>query len=163
MSQRVVITGIGVVSSIGSGKDEFWKAALSGACGVRKLTAFDASNHRSKVSAEVQGFDPQKCLPEHNIDRLDRFAQFGMVASKMAVEDSGLDVTSGDPYRIGVCMGSGMGGMVMGERQITALVTTGRPEKVNPNSIPMITLNAASGQIAMQFGIKGPNTTTSTA
>lgn len=163
MSRKVVITGLGIVSPIGIGIDNFWTAALSGTCGVKRITSFDISAYRSQVGAEIPDFDPQRFLPEQNTDRIDRFAQFGLVASRMAVQDSGLDINSEDPYRVGVSIGSGIGGMIMGERQITTLHNSGRPEKVSPNTIPMITLNALSGQIAIDKGVKGPNITTSTA
>ena len=163
MVRRIVVTGIGIVTPIGIGVNSFWEAALTGTCGVKQISNFDASKYKSKIAAEVQGFNPNDFLPDINTDRMDRFAQFGSVATEMAVKDSGLDMSSEDPYRVGVSIGSGMGGMIMAERQITALHTYGRPEKVNPNSIPMVTLNAASGQIAIQFVAKGPNITTSTA
>lgn len=163
MSKRVVITGLGIVSPIGIGIDKFWEAALSGTSGVQRISSFDPSAYKSHVGAEIKGFKLQDFLPEQNPNRLDRFAQFGVVAAQMAVSDAGVNFASEDPYRVGVIMGSGMGGMVMAERQLMALYNTGRPEKVNPNSVPMITLNGASGQIAILFGVKGPNITVSTA
>lgn len=163
MVRRVVVTGLGIVSPIGIGIDNFWKAALAGTCGVRRITSFDVSSYRSQVGAEILNFTLQEFCPELNSNRLDRFAQFAIVATKMAIEDSGLDMNSEDPYKVGVSMGSGMGGMLMGERQIATLHDTGRPEKVNPNCIPMITLNAASGQISIYIGAKGSNVTVATA
>lgn len=163
MSKRVVITGIGIVSPVGAGKDDFWKATLAGTCGVKRITSFDVTNYRSQVGAEAPNFDLHDYFPDQKTNRLDRFAQFSLAATKMAIEDSGLNLTSKDPYQVGVCMGSGMGGMVMGEPQITSLIHTGLPRKVTPNFIPMITLNAASGQIAINFNVKGPNITISTA
>ena len=163
MSKKVVITGLGIVSPIGNGIDVFWKAALNGASGVKEISCFDASKYKSRIAAEVQGYNAQEYFPNANLDRMDRFAHFAIGATKMALDDSGLDLNAKDPYQVGVSMGSGMGGMLMAERQITALHDSGRPEKVNPNSIPMVTLNAASGQIAILLGVKGPNITTSTA
>lgn len=163
MSRRVVITGIGIVSPIGIGIDKFWEAAISGTCGVGRISDFDVSAYKSQVGAEIRDFNLKDYFPEQNSNRLDRFAQFGITAAQMAVNDSGLNLSSEDPYRVGVSMGSGMGGMVMGERQLMALHNSGRPEKVNPNSIPMVTLNAVSGQIAIVFRVKGPNITISTA
>ena len=163
MSKKVVITGLGIVSPIGNGIDAFWKAALNGTCGVREISCFDASKYKSRIAAEVLGYNALEYFPNVNLDRMDRFAHFSIGATKMALDDSGLDLNAKDPYQVGVSMGSGMGGMLMAERQITALHESGRPEKVNPNSVPMITLNAASGQIAILLGVKGPNITTSTA
>ena len=163
MSKKVVITGLGIVSPIGNGIDVFWKAALNGASGVKEISCFDASKYKSRIAAEVQGYNAQEYFPNANLDRMDRFAHFAIGATKMALDDSGLDLNAKAPYQVGVSMGSGMGGMLMAERQITALHDSGRPEKVNPNSIPMVTLNAASGQIAILLGVKGPNITTSTA
>ncbi len=163
MSKKVVVTGLGIVSPIGNGIDAFWKAALNGASGVKEISCFDASKYKSRIAAEVQGYNAREYFPNANLDRMDRFAHFCIGATKMALDDSGLDLNAKDPYQVGVSIGSGMGGMLMAERQITALHDSGRPEKVNPNSIPMVTLNAASGQIAILLGVKGPNITTSTA
>ena len=154
---------MGIVTPIGNGIDAFWKAALNGTSGVKEISCFDASKYKSRIAAEIKDFNPQEYFPDANMDRLDRFAHFCVGATKMALDDSGLDLNAKDPYRVGVIMGSGMGGMLMAERQITALHDSGRPERVNPNSVPMITLNAASGQIAILLGVKGPNITTSTA
>ncbi len=163
MSEKVVITGLGIVSSIGIGVNNFWKAALNGTSGVKEITCFDASKYKSRIAAEVLGYNALEYFPNANLDRMDRFAHFSIGATKMALDDSGLDLNAKDPYQVGVSMGSGMGGMLMGERQITVLHNSGRPEKVNPNCIPMTTLNAISGQIAILLGVKGPNVTTSTA
>lgn len=154
---------MGIVTPIGNGIDVFWKAALNGTSGVKEISCFDASKYKSRIAAEVRDFNAQQYFPDANMDRLDRFAHFCVGATKMALDDSGLDLSAKDPYRVGVSMGSGMGGILMAERQITALHISGRPERVNPNSVPMITLNAASGQIAILLGVKGPNITTSTA
>ncbi len=163
MSKKVVITGLGIVSPIGNEIDAFWKAALNGTSGVKEISCFDASKYKSRIAAEIKDFNAQEYFPDANMDRLDRFAHFCVGATKMALDDSGLDLNAKDPYQVGVSMGSGMGGMLMAERQIAALHDSGRPERVNPNSVPMITLNAASGQIAILLGVKGPNITTSTA
>lgn len=163
---RVVVTGLGIVSPIGIGIDSFWKSALSGRSGVTAVPQFDSlpmDQYRCRIAAQVEGFTPTQYFQGPLIERVDRYAQFAMVASKEALEDSGLRLTPTSSPRIGVIMGAGMGGMVMGEREITQLYQAQRPSRVHPNFIPTITLNSASGAIAMATGAKGPNFTISTA
>jgi 3-oxoacyl-[acyl-carrier-protein] synthase II len=166
MNDRVVVTGLGVVSPIGIGIDAFWKNALAGRSGVSTLPAFDGlplEGYRSRVAAQVLDFDPG-ALP-HGIhpERLDRYAQFSLLASREAIEDAGLRLDRENPHRVGVIMGAGMGGMLVGEEEFTKLYRALRPNRVNPNFIPMITLNSASGIVAITFGAKGMNQTISTA
>lgn len=166
MDRKVVITGLGVVSPIGIGASEFWKAALSGRSGITALQAFDdfpMEAYRSRVAGQVLQFDPIKYLPSVQAERVDRYAQFALVAAKEAVDDSGMRPDQGDPHRVGVIVGAGMGGMVMGEREITQLYKSQKPNRVHPNFIPEITLNSASGIVAIAHGAKGPNLTISTA
>jgi 3-oxoacyl-[acyl-carrier-protein] synthase II len=166
MQTRVVITGLGVVSPIGIGLGQFWKAALEGRSGVSAITAFGdfpMDTYRSRVAGQILDFNPAQYLDSQHADRVDRYAQFGLVASKEAIVDSGLRLDRENPHRVGVIVGAGMGGMVMGEREITQLYQKGRPNRVHPNFIPMITLNSASGIIGMACGAKGPNWTISTA
>ena len=111
MPEQVVITGVGIVSPIGVGHTLFWEHCLKGTSGVRRLQAFDASGYKSTVAAEVLDFDPSAFMPAQKIDRLDRFAQFGIAAAKMALEDAGLETDSLSPYRIGISCGSGLGGI----------------------------------------------------
>jgi 3-oxoacyl-[acyl-carrier-protein] synthase II len=166
MPRQIVVTGLGVISPIGTGVSEFWKAALDGRSGVSAITGFDPfpmDGYRSKVAGQVQGFSPERYLDRVQAERVDRYAQFALVASKEAMADSGLHMAREDPRRIGVIVGAGMGGMVMGEREITQLYQHQRPHRVHPNFIPVITLNSASGIVAMAHGAKGPNYTISTA
>ena len=152
MRSRVVVTGLGVVSPIGIGVSDFWKAALACQSGISAITSFDPfpmDGYRSKVAGHGQ--------------RVDRYAQFALVATKEALADSGLQMAKEDPHRVGVIVGAGMGGMVMGEREITQLYQQQKPHRVHPNFIPVITLNSASGILAMTYGAKGPNLTISTA
>lgn len=163
---RVVVTGLGIVSPIGIGVDAFWKAALAGRSGIAAVPQFVSlpmDQYRCRVAAQVEGFTPAQYFQGPLIERVDRYAQFAMVAAKEALEDSGLRLTPSSSPRIGVIMGAGMGGMVMGEREITQLYQAQRPSRVHPNFIPTITLNSASGAIAMATGAKGPNFTISTA
>lgn len=166
MRARVVVTGLGVVSPIGIGVSEFWKSALAGRSGISKIAGFEPlpmEGYRSKVAGQVHDFSPERYLDSPYPDRVDRYAQFALVAAKEALADSGLQMAKEEPHRVGVIVGAGMGGMVMGEREITQLYEQQRPHRVHPNFIPVITLNSASGIVAMAYGAKGPNVTISTA
>lgn len=166
MSTRVVITGLGIVSPIGIGIGEFWKAALEGRSGISPITAMadlPLESYRSRIAGQVLQFNPAEFLDATHAERVDRYAQFGLVASKEAVRDSGLRMDREPAHRVGVIVGAGMGGMVMGEREIKQLYESQKPHRVHPNFIPMITLNSASGIVAMAHGAKGPNLTISTA
>lgn len=163
---RVVVTGLGVVSPIGIGVPRFWAALLDGRSGItslRPLADFALEAYRSRVAGQVLDFDPAVYLDSPYGERVDRYAQFALVAANEALEDSGLRVARHASHRIGVIVGAGMGGMVMGEREITQLYRSQKPNRVHPNFIPMITLNSASGIVAMACGAKGPNLTISTA
>ena len=163
---RVVITGLGVVSPIGIGVSEFWKSALAGRSGVSAIRSFDPfplESYRSKIAGQIRDFSPEQYLPPNQADRVDRYAQFALIAVKEALADADLVMKKEAPHRVGVIVGAGMGGMVMGEREITQLYQQQKPHRVHPNFIPVITLNSASGIVAMAYGAKGPNLTISTA
>lgn len=121
------------------------------------------SGYRSRVAGQVHNFSPEQYLSTMQASRVDRYAQFALVSTKEALADAGLSMAKEAPHRVGVIVGAGMGGMVMGEREITQLFKTQRPHRVHPNFIPTITLNSASGIVAMAHGAKGPNLTISTA
>ncbi len=166
MKTRVVVTGLGIVSPIGIGIGEFWKAALAGRSGISAIQSFDPfplDGYRSRVAGQIKNFSLAQYLDSPQGERVDRYAQFGLVAVKEALTDSGLRMDRQDPHRVGVIMGAGMGGMVMGEREVTQLYEQQKPHRVHPNFIPTITLNSASGIVAILFGAKGPNLTISTA
>jgi 3-oxoacyl-[acyl-carrier-protein] synthase II len=166
MKTRVVITGLGVVSPIGIGVKEFWKAAMEGHSGVRAIKSFapfPLEGYRSRVAGQIENFELNQYLDFPQGGRVDRFAQFALVAAKEALADSGLRMDREDAHRVGVIVGAGMGGMVMGEREVTQLYQQLRPNRVHPNLIPAITLNSASGILALAFGAKGLNLTISTA
>jgi 3-oxoacyl-[acyl-carrier-protein] synthase II len=166
MTSRVVITGLGVVSPIGIGVSEFWKAALAGRSGITAIQSFDPfpmADYRSKVAGQIHNFSPEQYLPSSQAARVDRYAQFALVATKEALNDANLLMAKESPRRVGVIVGTGMGGMVMGEREITRLYQNKKPHRVHPNFIPALTLNSASGIVAMAHGAKGPNLTISTA
>ncbi|MFB9273662.1 beta-ketoacyl-ACP synthase II [Cohnella cellulosilytica] len=159
MTQRVVVTGMGVVTSLGSDLPTFWSNLLDGKSGVSLIEAFDTTEYTTKIAAEIKGFDPGLYhIDKKEARKMDRFVQFGVVASKLAVEDAGLAIgENADPERVGVIVGSGIGGLGTWEDQHTMLMEKG-PRRVSPFFIPMMIANMASGQISMITGAKGPNT-----
>jgi 3-oxoacyl-[acyl-carrier-protein] synthase II len=166
MTRRVAITGLGVISPIGIGVRRFWDAALEGRSGIAAVREFEGlplDAYRSRVAGQVQDFDPAASLDPVQAERLDRFAQFGLVAAQEAIADAGLKIHENAPHRVGVIVGAGMGAMTMGERELTRLYLERKPNRVPPGFIPAITLNSASGLIAVAHGAKGPNLTISTA
>jgi len=166
MPARVVVTGLGVVSPIGIGVSEFWKAALAGRSGITAIRSFEPfpmDGYRSRVAGQIHDFVPGQIVDGVLAERVDRYAQFALAAVKEALGDSHLQMGRENPHRVGVIVGAGMGGMVMGEREITRLYQHQKPHRVHPNFIPVITLNSASGIVAMACGAKGPNLTISTA
>lgn len=166
MKKQVVITGLGVVSPIAIGVGEFWKAALAGDSGVSAVEALDGmpmEAFRSRVAGQVRNFNPTVHFDAVQAERLDRYAQFGLVAAKEAVADAGLQMAQEAPHRVGVIVGAGMGAMTLGERELTKLYRELKPNRVPPSFIPAITLNSAAGLIALAYGAKGPNLTISTA
>jgi len=155
---RVVITGLGVISPVGTGLDTFWSALVNGVSGVREISRFDASQYRTRIAAEVTDFAPENYLDRKESRRMDRFAQFAVACAVMAVEDARLDLARVEKERIGVVFGSGVGGIQTLEEQAKILFTRG-PDRVSPFFVPMMISNMAAGQIAMTFGFQGPNFT----
>jgi 3-oxoacyl-[acyl-carrier-protein] synthase II len=158
--RRVVITGIGIVSPIGIGKENFWKNCLSGVSGVKKITSFDVSEYNTKIAALIEDFIPERYMEKNVIRRSDRFAQFAIAAASMAIEDSGIKKVN--PKHTGVYIGSGLGGMFFCETQIVEIMKRG-PAACNPISIPKIMPNSVTNQIAILYNAQGPNITISTA
>lgn len=166
MAPKVVVTGLGIVSPIGIGLGTFWKHAVEGRSGITKLQSFadlPAETYRSRIAGQILNFNPQEYIDGTLANRVDRYAQLGLVAAKEALTDAGVRMEKEIPERVGVIVGAGMGGMMMGEREIAQLYNTRKPNRVHPNFIPAITLNSASGILALAFGMKGPNLTISTA
>lgn len=164
--RRVVVTGLGVISPIGNTVDEFWSALLAGKNGVTRLSAFDPSRFSCQIAAEVKDFNPKKFMSDKDARRLDRFVQFGLVASEEAIRDSGLLLEKEDRTRIGVLVGSGIGGLHTIEREHTEYMKRGPekgPSKITPFLIPMLISNMAAGHISITFGLKGPNSACVTA
>jgi len=160
---RVVVTGLGVVSAIGQDLETFWDSLLSGKSGVSPIEAFDVSEYPTKIAASIKDFDPEQYIERREVRRMDRFVQFGVVAALKALKNANLDIKEQtDPERVGVMVGSGIGGLTTWEEQHRILLEKG-PKRVSPFFIPMMIANMASGQISMITGAKGPNTTAVTA
>jgi len=161
--RRVVITGIGIISSVGIGKDSFWKSLISGKSGVDKITRFDPSNFSTQIAAEVNDFNPENWLNKKQIRRMDRFTQFAVSAAKMACDDANLVIDKDkDNFDIGASIASGIGGTETWEQQHKRLIEMG-PDRVSPFFIPMLIINMASSQISLHFKIRGPIITATTA
>lgn len=162
MRKRVVITGAGAVSPVGNTLPETWDALIAGKSGAAPIKSFDASNLKTRFAAEVKDFDAGKFLGSKDARRLDRFAQFAMVATIEAVSQSGIPVTDDNRDRIGVLVGSGIGGVQTLYEQLEIFRVRG-PERVSPFLVPMMITDSAAGNIAIRFGLRGPNLSISTA
>jgi len=162
MLRRVVVTGLGVVSPIGHGKDAFWSALCRGVSGGSNISSFDCSDYPCKIAAEIKDFDPSPFIDKKELKRMDRFVQLGAVASIMAVNDSGLKIGPHNWNEVGVIIGSGIGGILTWEAQHTILMEKG-PGRVSPFFVPMMISNMASGHVSMLLSARGPNSTTVTA
>jgi 3-oxoacyl-[acyl-carrier-protein] synthase II len=156
------VTGVGLVSSVGVGTEATWKALLEGKSGICTITHFDASLFGCRIAGEVKGFDPLQFVEKKEIKKMDVFITYALAASTFAMEDSGLAVTAGNAERVGVYVGSGIGGFSTIEREHKALLAGG-PRKISPFFIPGCIINLASGQVSIRFGAKGPNSATATA
>jgi 3-oxoacyl-[acyl-carrier-protein] synthase II len=155
LKKRVVVTGLGAVTPIGIGKDEFWQALLAGKSGIGKITRFDASEYTTQIAGEVKDFDPTKYIDKKEAKRMDPFTQFAVAASKMAFEDSGINLEIEDRTRIGTMIGTGIGGMDTLNEQYHNLFDKG-PNRISPFFIPMMIGNMAAGQTSITFGLQGP-------
>ncbi|MDR2771888.1 MAG: beta-ketoacyl-ACP synthase II [Elusimicrobiota bacterium] len=165
MKKRIVITGLGVVSPIGSEKDEFVNALKEGKSGISLIEHFDTTDFSTKIAGTVKDFSQskyEKYLDRKKFKRMARFAQIGFVAACMAIEDSKLDLSKEDLSRVSVVTGTGMGGLRVMEEEVEALLTKG-PKRVSPFLIPMIISNILPGEIAIKYGFSGPNYTTTSA
>jgi len=164
MARRVVVTGLGVVSALGCEISELWDNICAGKSGVGRITRFDCSNFKVTFAGEIQQFDAGAALGllDKDVKRLDRFVQFAMAAADKAIRQSGMDFSVGDPYRYGVLVGSGIGGLSEIETQHAALFDRG-PTRVSPFMIPKLMVNAASGNISVHWKLRGPNSAVATA
>lgn len=162
MNRRVVITGMGAVTSLGIGADKLWEGIRNGKSGISLIERVDVSDMPTKVASEVKDFDPSNFIEKKEIKRMDRFAQFALAASQMAMDESKLDLEKVNKERIGVIIGSGIGGIETLESQYDVLTEKG-PRRVSPFLVPMMIGNMASGLVAIRFGLKGFNECTITA
>src|SRR5581483_11617212 len=162
MTRRVVITGMGTVISLSSDLKSFWHGLCAGRSGIGLIEQFDTAAFKVKFGGEVKNFRPEEVLDSKAVRRLDRFAQFALLAALAAVKDSGLDFSREDPFRCGVILGSGIGGLNEWEEQHSRFLEGG-PGKISPFVIPKMMPNAAPGNISIHLGLCGPNTAVATA
>ncbi len=161
-TRRVVVTGLGLVTPLGTGLEKTWQALCAGKSGVRRITRFDATGYASQIAGEVTDFDPAHFIEKKEIKKMDTFIHFAVGASQMAVDDAGLKVTPDSAERVGVYIGSGIGGLPAIEHYHKILLEKGN-DRVTPFFIPMVIINLASGQVAIRLGAKGPNSCAVTA
>jgi 3-oxoacyl-[acyl-carrier-protein] synthase II len=160
--RRVVVTGVGIITPVGIGVEESWKGLVEGRSGIRKLTRFDASAFATQIAGEVEGFNPEDYIEPKEIKKMDRFIHLAIAASDMAVKDSGLKITDSNAERVGVIIGSGMGGLPAIEHYHSVLLEKG-PRRITPFFIPMLIINLAGGHVSMKYGAKGPISAVATA
>ncbi len=162
--RRVVVTGLGLVTPLGCGVNDVWGAVCAGRSGVTAIERFDCRDFKVRFGGEIKNFDPLKWidLDSKDLRRIDRFSLFALIAAQHAIQQSGIDFTHGDPYRYGVLVGSGIGGLDEIEDQHSRLFDRG-PDRISAFMIPKLIINAASGNISVRWGLKGPNTAVCTA
>jgi len=160
--RRVVVTGLGLITPLGTGVEKSWQALLEGKSGIGHITQFDTSTFPVKIGGEVHDFDAEQYIEFKELKKMDRFIHFAMGAASMAMEDSGLEINEENSVRVGVVIGSGIGGLPAIEHYHTILMEKG-VRRISPFFIPMLIINLASGQVSMKFGARGPNTAVATA
>jgi len=160
--RRVVITGLGAITSLGDNTKSLWDGLCTGASGIVPIGRFDASRFTCHIGGELTNFDPTTYMGTKQARRVDRVTQFALIAAREAVNDSGLDFSKIDPFRAGVIIGSGIGGLEELETQHRRLMELG-PKRVSPFTIPRLMVNASAGNVSIEYGIKGPNSATATA
>ena len=163
MKHRVVVTGVGAVTPLGSTTQAYWDGLVQGRSGIRAITAFDASKFATRIAGEVPDFEVERWIPDRKeARRLGRFSQFAIAASKQAIGDAGITVDEASRDRIGVSLGSGMGALGVMEEQNAILLAKG-PDRVSPFTVPLMIPNMAAGNVAIALGVRGPNVCTVTA
>ena len=160
--RRVVITGLGIVSPLGNDLASSWEGIVSGRSGIGPITCFDASALPTRIAGEVRDFDPARWIPPKDVKKMDPFVHYGVAAGLMAIADAGLDIAAGDPERIGVAIGAGIGG-ISGIEETTLKTASGGPRKISPFYIPSTIINMISGNLSIMTGAKGPNIAAVTA
>jgi 3-oxoacyl-[acyl-carrier-protein] synthase II len=161
--RKIVITGMGVLAPNGKTIPEFWNALINGKTGVECITAFDTKDFDVKIGAEIKNFDPSTYVKPNIFRKIDRFAQLGVSATKMALDDASLSINSRNTNRVGVFIGTGLGGIIFHEEQIITVMLEGGPSHIMASAVPRISPNAVSSYIAIAFQVKGPNYAISTA
>ena len=162
MPRRVVVTGIGLICGLGHATEETWRNLLAGKSGVGRITQFDAADFACQIAAEVRNFDPLQFIEKKEVKKMGRFIHFAMAASEEAIHTASLTITPENAERVGVHIGSGIGGFDIIEREHAALMAGG-PRKISPFFIPASIINLAAGHVSMRYGAKGPNEATATA
>ncbi len=156
MKRRVVVTGMGLVTPLGTGLDNVWDLILQGKSGIAPITRFDVTRHETKIAGEVKNFNPEDYIPRKEVKKMDLFIHYVLAAAQTAVNDAKLDMTKEQSDRVGVVVGTGLGGLPTLEKYHQILMERG-PDRISPFFIPMLIANLAPGHIAMQHGMKGPN------
>jgi len=156
VKRRVVVTGMGLVTPLGTGLDNVWDQILQGKSGIAPITRFDVTRHETKIAGEVKNFNPEEYVPRKEVKKMDLFIHYVLAAARIALEDARLDMTKEQSDRVGVVAGTGLGGLPTLEKYHQILLERG-PDRISPFFIPMLIANMAPGQIAMQYGMKGPN------
>lgn len=159
---RVALTGVGLVSPLGVGTEETWDGVITGRSGIGPITRFDASDFTCRIAGEVKGFDPQLFLPRKEVKKSDTFIHYALGATHFALDDSGFEIDDSNADRVGVVIGSGIGGLPLIERTHEVLLDRG-PSKISPFFIPGLIVNMAAGQVSIKYGARGPNTSPCTA
>jgi 3-oxoacyl-[acyl-carrier-protein] synthase II len=162
MARRVVVTGLSMISPLGIGTEATWQGLLAGRSGVRTITSFDPTDFPVRIAAEVRGFDPAEWMPVKEVKKFDRFVHYSVAATDLALQQSGLEITEENAARVGVVVGSGIGGLPLIERTHATMTERG-PRRVSPFFIPGTIINMCSGLISIRTGAKGPNSATCTA
>ena len=162
MTRRVVVTGVGLVSSLGIGTEDNWDALCAGDSGIASITRFDTADHSVRIAGEVKGFDPLQFVAKKDVKKMDIFIQYAIAAADFAVTDAKLKINPETAARVGVFIASGIGGFSTIEREHKALLEGG-PRRLSPFFIPASIINLAAGQVSIRFGAKGPNSATCTA
>ncbi|MBI3753175.1 MAG: beta-ketoacyl-ACP synthase II [Deltaproteobacteria bacterium] len=162
MKRRIVVTGAGIISPLGTGIEKNWRGIIEGKSGIRRITRFDPSNFPVQIAGEVPDFNPEEFIEKKEIKKMDTFIQYALAASIMAVKDAGLEIIETNAERVGVYIGSGIGGLPAIEHWHNVLKEKG-PGRITPFFIPMVIINLASGQVSIRLGAKGPNSSAVTA
>ena len=162
MKERVVVTGMGVITPVGNNVDDFWNSVKAGKTGFGKITAFDASNFKTSLAAEVKNFNAADYMDKRTARRMELFSQYAVAASKEAIENAGLDMEREDPFRVGVCVSSSVGSLQAMEKEVKRLLEKG-PGRVGPLLVPMMISNMAAGNVSIAFGCRGKSLNVVTA